>query len=481
MVDLMTSEDFKALEAALAFFDDCDDGFSSDLSSDDKAGSSKESSMCISEFLQTDRVFRLNGLCQITHPYSKTNMQPLSATSTYIELLKCIWMPFDYRFVAKGFFSKITSGCGLKEVESNKVGGARKHNVAARALTVEIEERVKIQYRYAGIRYSEHKREVLVLAGQNQLLEALGVALDGVSFSEKCCRSGMVRRADVILLEACENLAKRQLMLRREAEHENENLRELVKGHVKTVKTLKRLFQRQNIDKIPRSAWLFNVRTHTNADNTFSVLQQLSGTLGDVFGDTDRVFRSNGLSVIRTPFSRQNTQLLSTSTAYIEILKCDLLPFDFRVLGKALMGGMATNLENSEEKYLQSQFQDSVVARATTAEVNGHIKIRYRLTGTNYHEQKREVIVVSGNHELLELFGEAVDSVCCQEKTWCVLTEESPGLCRLQLCMGITLQIPQLSKGTRPFFNRACEMLATLYQKMFESVTSGIEQALLAA
>ncbi|KAJ8552557.1 hypothetical protein ON010_g9988 [Phytophthora cinnamomi] len=37
MVDLMTSEDFKALEAALAFFDDCDDGFSSDLSSDDKA------------------------------------------------------------------------------------------------------------------------------------------------------------------------------------------------------------------------------------------------------------------------------------------------------------------------------------------------------------------------------------------------------------------------------------------------------------
>ncbi|KAL4163096.1 hypothetical protein KRP22_015208 [Phytophthora ramorum] len=136
-------------------------------------------------FTETDRTFRLNGLNTITSAFSKVDTQSISATTTHIELLKCCLMPFDFRDVSKTFYGKMTAGCGLDEVESVNTLETQMQNVVARAFTVEIEERVKIQYRYAGIRYSEHKREVIVLSGQNQMVEAFGIALDGVGFHEK--------------------------------------------------------------------------------------------------------------------------------------------------------------------------------------------------------------------------------------------------------------------------------------------------------
>lgn len=39
-------------------------------------------------------------------------------------------------------------------------------------------------------------------------------------------------------------------MLRRDAESENQNLREMVEGQTKTIKTLKRMFQKQIVDKV---------------------------------------------------------------------------------------------------------------------------------------------------------------------------------------------------------------------------------------
>ncbi|KAL3670637.1 hypothetical protein V7S43_003829 [Phytophthora oleae] len=136
-------------------------------------------------FADTDCVFRLNGLDAITSPFSKTNTHPLSATSTHIEVLKCGVLPFDFRAVADAFYGKLTAGCGLIKVENVNTSNAQVQDVIARAFTVEVEERVKIQYRDAAFRYSEHNREVIVLAGQNLLMEAFGVALDGMSFTKQ--------------------------------------------------------------------------------------------------------------------------------------------------------------------------------------------------------------------------------------------------------------------------------------------------------
>ncbi|EGZ08633.1 hypothetical protein PHYSODRAFT_525846 [Phytophthora sojae] len=141
----------------------------------------KLSSSLSSVFAETDRVFRLNGLNQITYPFFKRNTQPVSAQSTYVELLKCSLIPFDYRSVAEGFFGKMTTGCGQSEADHADVSRFCGEILISIATNVIL----SIEYRYAGIRYSEHKREVIVLAGQNQLMEALGVALDGVGFNEK--------------------------------------------------------------------------------------------------------------------------------------------------------------------------------------------------------------------------------------------------------------------------------------------------------
>ncbi|KAK1935786.1 hypothetical protein P3T76_010480 [Phytophthora citrophthora] len=105
-------------------------------------------------FADTDRVFRSNGMDMVTSPFSKTNTQPLSATSTYIEVLKCAVLPFDYRAVADAFYGKVTAGCGLIKVVNINTSKAQVQNVIARAFTVEVKEKVKIQYRDATLRYS---------------------------------------------------------------------------------------------------------------------------------------------------------------------------------------------------------------------------------------------------------------------------------------------------------------------------------------
>ncbi|EGZ08646.1 hypothetical protein PHYSODRAFT_339084 [Phytophthora sojae] len=61
---------------------------------------------------------------------------------------------------------------------------------------------------------------------------------------------------------------RRQKMLRRDAESENQNLREMVEGQTKTIKTLKRMFQKQIVDKM-----------QDDTGDTYSVLKQLSSSV----------------------------------------------------------------------------------------------------------------------------------------------------------------------------------------------------------
>ncbi|OWZ04645.1 LOW QUALITY PROTEIN: hypothetical protein PHMEG_00023419 [Phytophthora megakarya] len=83
------------------------------------------------------------------------------------------------------------------------MSGTKKQSVVARAFPVEIEERVKIQYTYAGIRYSGHKRYVLVQAGRNQLMEPLEIAVNGVESHEKSWCIMLEVAPGICLLQRC--------------------------------------------------------------------------------------------------------------------------------------------------------------------------------------------------------------------------------------------------------------------------------------
>ncbi|EGZ08635.1 hypothetical protein PHYSODRAFT_305569 [Phytophthora sojae] len=73
-------------------------------------------------------------------------------------------------------------------------------------------------------------------------------------------------------------------------------------------------------------------------------------SLGDVLSDTDRVPQSSELSTTGNPSASRATQPLSVSSAFIEVFTVDVLPFDFRVVGEALM---ASNFQSDEEKDIQ--------------------------------------------------------------------------------------------------------------------------------
>ncbi|KAF4130713.1 hypothetical protein GN958_ATG20167 [Phytophthora infestans] len=216
------------------------------------------------------------------------------------------------------------------------------------------------------------------------------------------------------------------------------------------------------------------------SSHEYKVLEQLSHDLSNLFYDTDSVFQSKGLSAISSPFLQVNQQSLSASNTRIDFLKCDVLPFDYRFVAKAFMDKMTGNFKSEEDKHIPSTLKEKVVARATTLELE-RMKIRFRFTGYKYVEAKREVIVLSGQNEFFEAFGVAVDGVRYQERSWCVLSEVSPGLCLIQLCISVTLEAKPLLGGRREFIGTLCELLATFKQDMFDSVQQEVERALLRA
>ncbi|POM62594.1 hypothetical protein PHPALM_28235 [Phytophthora palmivora] len=301
-----------------------------------------------------------------------------------------------------------------------------------------------------------------------------------VALTEQPC---LARRRDNVLLDAWRGLAKKQKRLRRDAESENQELRSLYIRQMKTIKTLKRLFQKQ-IDAKSSACMARNFISaafYETERDAVTVLEQLSSSLGTVFGETDRVFRLNGLNVVTSPFSKTITQPVSAASTHIELLKCDVLPLDFRAVAKAFYGMMTAGcgLDETENANETGARKQSVVARAFTVEVEERVKIQYRYAGIRYSEHKREVIVLAAQNKLLEVFGIALDDVGFHEKSWCVMSEVAPGLCLLQLCIGLTVEVKNVVPGRQQFVNRICEMLAHMKREIFDSVQRDVEHELL--
>ncbi|KUF87234.1 hypothetical protein AM587_10015265 [Phytophthora nicotianae] len=157
--------------------------------------------------------------------------------------------------------------------------------------------------------------------------------------------TGTIQRPDGGRLDAWLGLAKRQKRLRNEAESENEYLRGLVQSQMKTIKKLKRLFHNQTVAKV-------------------------------------------------------NTQPLSSSSTRIEVLKCDVLPFDYRTLAKAIMRNLASDYtSDGKGKHIPPNLDMKVAARVDTLVIEELMKIQLRYMAVRHAEDNREVIVLTARFE----------------------------------------------------------------------------------
>ncbi|ETK81845.1 hypothetical protein F441_16507 [Phytophthora nicotianae CJ01A1] len=296
--------------------------------------------------------------------------------------------------------------------------------------------------------------------------------------------TGTIQRPDGGRLDAWLGLAKRQKRLRNEAESENEYLRGLVQSQMKTIKKLKRLFHNQTVAKKFPSLVRRMIPTFVpdNGDHGLKVLERLGSSLNDLFLETDHVFQSNGFSSISSPFSQVNSQPLSSSSTRIEVLKCDVLPFDYRTLAKAIMRNLASDYtSDGKGKHIPPNLDMKVAARVDTLVIEELMKIQLRYMAVRHAEDNREVIVLTGQDELLEVFGVAVDGIKLQERSWCVLSAMSPGVCLLQMCMTVTVQAQPLLKDRREFTNKVCDLIARFEQEMSDSSLKEVEHELLHA
>ncbi|ETK81894.1 hypothetical protein L915_12637 [Phytophthora nicotianae] len=277
----------------------------------------------------------------------------------------------------------------------------------------------------------------------------------------------------------------RQKRLRNEAESENEYLRRLIQTQIKTIKSLKRMFHKEALTKRTFSGlsrWINPIFVPEGPGHDFELLEQMSGSLSDLFFNTERVFQSNGLSSIPSPFSQVNTRPLSSSNTRIELLKCDVLPFDYRAIAKTFMDKLVTDYETEEEgNHIPANLKQKA-ARVFTLDIEDDVmKLQLRFMAVKYTEEKREVIVFTGQDELLEVFGFAVDGIKLEERTWCVLSEVSPGVCLLQLCITVTVEAKPIRRGYRDFVNKVCELIARFEQESFASLQKDAKDVLLRA
>ncbi|ETO70472.1 hypothetical protein F444_13046 [Phytophthora nicotianae P1976] len=424
----MNTDELNALEATLAFFDTCD-GVVTEFSS---GHSSDESS------------------------HSVHNMSAETITD-----------------VAVGLLTNSSNPRGHVSAEAEEIVRVKaKLEVPGRNRSRDLQKLELLQLRVEAEALQQRVEELQFLNGDIE--NPLTALITGTS--------SWSQRSDEIRRGAWQGMAKRQKKLRKEAESENEQLRGLVESQLKTVKTLKRLFYKQGMAKInPGLSRGLNASIISDGPSQeYKVLEKLSRNLSDLFSDTDSVFESNGLRAISSPFLQVNKQPLSAANTRIDLLKCDVLPFEYRTVAKIFADKMASNFESEEDKHIPSNLKENVVARATTLELE-QLKIQFRFTGYKYAEVKREVIVLSGQNKLLEAFGVAVDGIRYQEKSWCILSEMSPGVCLIQLCISVTLEAKPLVDGRRGFVNKLCELLAGFKQDMFDSVQQEVERDLLRA
>ncbi|ETL35286.1 hypothetical protein L916_12561 [Phytophthora nicotianae] len=108
------------------------------------------------------------------------------------------------------------------------------------------------------------------------------------------------------------------------------------------------------------------------------------------------------------------------------------------------------------------------------------VKIQFRYATKRVVDEHREVVAFSGQSQVLEAFGAAIGSVRCEEKHWFVLSEISPGVTMVKVCMSRVVNFDCDLPLCQPFVDRTIQMLAKQKQVGFEALLEDVEKRLMA-
>ncbi|KAF4038279.1 hypothetical protein GN244_ATG09626 [Phytophthora infestans] len=293
-------------------------------------------------------------------------------------------------------------------------------------------------------------------------------------------------RQNGLLFDVWKGLAKNYQALRSEAENENRRLCDIYARHAATIDMLRRLLQLQaHMKSTPRFSPRYSVHSYVDpAVASIETTKRLHGGLGQLYRETDHVLLSNGLSAITSPSSQTNVKWISDTISHIEFLYTRIIPFGYKDVGNSFWHEMTKNYVASAVHHGKSP-QEAKVAAVSQAftlglEEEGYpVKIQFCYAGKRIADPHREVLVLSGENQMLEAFGALVSGVDFEEKHWLVLSELSPGVTLVKVCMHMTVHFSCELPNRQNLVGGTCQLLSNLKHMGFESVLQGVEQRLL--
>ncbi|OWZ10503.1 hypothetical protein PHMEG_00016643 [Phytophthora megakarya] len=159
---------------------------------------------------------------------------------------------------------------------------------------------------------------------------------------------------------------------------------------------------------------------------------------------TDRVLQSNGLAAVTFPFTHVN--------------------------------------KNQSTEWPPKAAQEGSIRQAFTMELHDDgvpTKIQFRYVGDRKIEQNRQVVVLSGQNQLVQYLGKTIDGVHIKEISWFVLNELRPGVTVAKVCTDMSIQFDCAAPNHQQFIDRFCGLLVRDKQLGLESAFQGIEHSLI--
>ncbi|ETN19915.1 hypothetical protein PPTG_03034 [Phytophthora nicotianae INRA-310] len=233
-----------------------------------------------------------------------------------------------------------------------------------------------------------------------------------------------------------------------------------------------------------RSSNKYGIHYYFDADDgDMVVMQRLRGDLEQVYADTDLALVSTGLDGISSPCSLTNLTRITDAASCIDVLLSRIIPFDCKIVGDAFWYEVTkTGVENKVEPGKPPQKEKATVILQSfimEMEQDGSpVKIQFRYATKRVVDEHREVVAFSGQSQVLEAFGAVISGVRCREKHWFVLSEISPGVTMVKVCMSRVVNFDCDLPLCQPFVDRTIQMLAKQKQMGFEALLEDVERRL---
>ncbi|ETO70477.1 hypothetical protein, variant 2 [Phytophthora nicotianae P1976] len=187
-----------------------------------------------------------------------------------------------------------------------------------------------------------------------------------------------------------------------------------------------------------------------------------------------------------TAFIITLTQTMATwwlCSDFVATSSSRIIPFDCKIVGDAFWYEVTkTGVENKVEPGKPPQKEKATVILQSfimEMEQDGSpVKIQFRYATKRVVDEHREVVAFSGQSQVREAFGAVISGVRCREKHWFVLSEISPGVTMVKVCMSRVVNFDCDLPLCQPFVDRTIQMLAKQKQMGFEALLEDVERRL---